>query len=216
MKVFVQQPQFLPWAGFWNKIANADVYVMYAGVQYVRLEYMNRVRFMGRWLNLPVHQTLGDLIRDVRIDPKEVRKIAKTLRQECLNKHMPYRQRLVPLVERMEAWENTSFLSLQTWTFKELAEALGITKLDVITDCAVREGDCLQKLEGVFNEYGLQGCTLLGGQNCRKFEYERIPNVGNVLYQELQAGIDPESIVMRLVRDEHPLEYVQQIAEWRP
>jgi hypothetical protein len=67
--VAIHQPNYLPWLGYFRKIALADVFVFLDDVQFSKNSYTNRVRILGdgraRWLSVPVSVHLGDTIRAV-------------------------------------------------------------------------------------------------------------------------------------------------------
>jgi len=74
VKVAIHQPNFLPWLGFFAKIAQADVWIVLDDAQFSRGSYTNRVRIAGGdggadWLTLPVRRT-GEpqKIADVRLE----------------------------------------------------------------------------------------------------------------------------------------------------
>jgi len=56
--VGIHQPNFLPWLGFFNKVLQADVFVLLDDVQFVKGEVTNRVKLLisgeARWLTCPV------------------------------------------------------------------------------------------------------------------------------------------------------------------
>ena len=56
IKIAAHQPNFIPWAGFWNKLVNSDVFIITAGMQYVRRGFSNRVIMSdnGSWATVPV------------------------------------------------------------------------------------------------------------------------------------------------------------------
>lgn len=66
------QPGYLPWLGFFDQMARVDVFVLYDSVQFDKNGWRNRNRIKSKsgpiWLTVPVHSTLSDLIKDVRID----------------------------------------------------------------------------------------------------------------------------------------------------
>jgi len=68
--VAVHQPNYLPWLGYFHKMAVADVFVFLDNVQFPKHSYTNRVRVLGggkvRWLTVPVAVRLGDPINGVR------------------------------------------------------------------------------------------------------------------------------------------------------
>ncbi|MCM8819267.1 MAG: WbqC family protein [Candidatus Omnitrophica bacterium] len=58
MIVSVHQPQYLPWLGYFHKIANSDCFVFLDCVQYKKREFQNRNRIRTKdgwvWLTVPV------------------------------------------------------------------------------------------------------------------------------------------------------------------
>lgn len=68
--VAIHQPNYLPWLGYFGKIAEADVLVFLDDVQFSKNSYINRTRVLGagkaRWLTVPVSVHLGDPINRVR------------------------------------------------------------------------------------------------------------------------------------------------------
>ena len=74
MIVSVHQPHYLPWLGYFDKIARSDCFVFLDRVQYKRREYQNRnkIRSGDRWTWLTVPVISRGLrvqpIGDVRID----------------------------------------------------------------------------------------------------------------------------------------------------
>lgn len=86
----ILQPGYLPWLGFFDQLARADVFVFYDDVQYDKGGWRNRNRIKTpqgpQWLTVPV-LTRGEqfpAVRDVRINPQEpwAVKHCKTLRQQ--------------------------------------------------------------------------------------------------------------------------------------
>lgn len=74
MLVTIHQPNFLPWLGFFDKMADADLLIVLDHVPFERRGYQNRVRVKGpsggQWLTAPVGSAgrYGEDIRDVRLD----------------------------------------------------------------------------------------------------------------------------------------------------
>lgn len=67
----IHQPQFIPWIGYMNKMAIADVFVFLDDVQYKKNEYQNRNRIRTQqgwvWLTVPVRFKFGDKINETLI-----------------------------------------------------------------------------------------------------------------------------------------------------
>lgn len=70
MIVAIHQPNYLPWLGYFYKIAQADIFVFLDDVQYSKGSFTNRVQILSptgaRWLTIPVKASLGDTICDIR------------------------------------------------------------------------------------------------------------------------------------------------------
>ena len=72
--VVVEQPNYIPWIGYFDLIAQSDVWVWYDDVQYTKRDWRNRNRVAGEgepvWLTIPV-RTRGryeQKILEVEID----------------------------------------------------------------------------------------------------------------------------------------------------
>lgn len=74
MKVAVHQPQYIPWLGYFHKMACVDLFVFLDEVQYKKREFQNRNTIKtpsgAIWLSVPVLTKGKNLqkIKDVRID----------------------------------------------------------------------------------------------------------------------------------------------------
>lgn len=72
--VGIHQPNFLPWLGYFYKMAKCDIFVLLDNVQYTKNSFINRNRIktpQGElWLTVPVRVKgrFGQLIKDVEID----------------------------------------------------------------------------------------------------------------------------------------------------
>jgi hypothetical protein len=64
--VAIHQPNYAPWLGYFNKMAQCDAFVFLDDVQYSRGGYTNRVRIEGGWLTQPIKREFGSLIYDTR------------------------------------------------------------------------------------------------------------------------------------------------------
>lgn len=59
MNVVILQPSYIPWRGYFDQIAKADIFIFYDDVQYDKHGWRNRNRIKshqgGQWLTIPVH-----------------------------------------------------------------------------------------------------------------------------------------------------------------
>lgn len=75
--VVIEQPNYLPWLGYFDLIRQADVWIWYDDVQYTKRDWRNRNRIAAacgaEWLTIPV-KTKGRFaqrICDVELDPSQ-------------------------------------------------------------------------------------------------------------------------------------------------
>ncbi|MGA1867616.1 MAG: WbqC family protein [bacterium] len=68
----IHQPQYMPWIGYMNKIAHADVFVILDTVQYKKNEWQNRNRIKtaagSQWITVPVCYHYPEKILEVKIN----------------------------------------------------------------------------------------------------------------------------------------------------
>jgi WbqC-like protein family len=88
MKAVVLQSNYIPWKGYFDLIACADVFVVYDSVQYTKNDWRNRNRIMTKsgpvWLTLPIATAgrSGQIIKDACLsDLKALPKHLVTLHQ---------------------------------------------------------------------------------------------------------------------------------------
>ncbi len=66
MIVAIHQPNYVPWLGYFAKLAQADIFVFLDDVQFSKNGYTNRVQVLNgdrrHWLTVPVRVSLGDAI----------------------------------------------------------------------------------------------------------------------------------------------------------
>ena len=71
----IHQPQYLPYLGFFHKIAQCDVFVVLDDVQFHRrgLQHRNRIKTSAglQWLTVPVTQGSHQRLNEVRINPTD-------------------------------------------------------------------------------------------------------------------------------------------------
>src|SRR5438552_142576 len=88
MIVTIHQPNFLPWLGFFAKMAGADACVLFDTAQFTKHSFQNRVEIKAsagrQWLTVPVRTggRLGQRTREVEIQDgdRSRDKVLRTLR----------------------------------------------------------------------------------------------------------------------------------------
>ena len=121
MTVAIHQPQYLPWAGYLDKVDRADTFVLLDTVQFKKGEWQNRNRFKTaqgpQWITVPVLHDFGQLLSEVKVDPKQsswVRKHSQALITHYgATQHYEWvSDRLEPLWEQL--WDYLAPLSRAT------------------------------------------------------------------------------------------------------
>ncbi len=69
----IHQPNYLPWLGYFNKMAKSDVFVILDDVQFSVQSWQqrNKIKYINEswmWLSVPVIRNFGQNINDVRIN----------------------------------------------------------------------------------------------------------------------------------------------------
>jgi hypothetical protein len=72
MLVVVDQPNYIPWKGYFDLIHDADLFVFYTDVQYTVRDWRNRNKIVtpngDKWLSVPVGNDIHRLICEVKIN----------------------------------------------------------------------------------------------------------------------------------------------------
>jgi hypothetical protein len=163
MIVAAHQPHYLPWLGYLDKLAKADLFVIMDDLQYEAQNYQNRQRLKLQsgpaWLTVPLERgAQTDLIRDKAIDnsgsPKQHWQRRTWLTIEHSYRRSPYFAKYADAVHDIYARPWLSLLALdlhvlglaRTWfhihTPIVLASALGLAgqKTDRIIDLCKKTG----------------------------------------------------------------------------
>ena len=126
IKLACHQPNYFPWAGYFRKMSEANLFVILDTVPYSKNSYINRVKIRGdKWLTIPIQQKFGQIIRDVRLcdikEPQHQIELIKQAYQDAT--YFDYFSK--PLFRRMSVpWK---FLStLNTSLIMTVARMLGI------------------------------------------------------------------------------------------
>lgn len=72
MIVAIHQPNYLPWLGYFQKIAQSDIFVFLDDVQFTKGGYTNRVHIAESltpgWLPIPARPKLGTSIDMIKVN----------------------------------------------------------------------------------------------------------------------------------------------------
>jgi len=131
MIVSVHQPQYLPWAGYFDKIDQADVFVLLDNVQFKKNEWQNRNRIKTaqgvQWLTVPVRYKFMQLINEVEINNQDHWQHRQEQSIRTNYRRSPFWTVLADLFDELfsRPWQRISELNI--FVVKRLVEILGIT-----------------------------------------------------------------------------------------
>ena len=196
MKVAVHQPQYLPWLGYFDKMDQADCFVVLDDVQFKKNEWQNRNRIKTasgwQWLTVPVLHRFPQLISHVKVN-NAARWSRKHLQALISNySASPFFAVHRPFFEEIYARDWTMLLDLNLATLSYLVEALGIrTKLHLASSLPARDG-ATDRLVAICQALGAD--TYLSGAGGRGYlDVERFEEAGiRVLFQTFQCPLYPQ------------------------
>ena len=115
MKISIMQPTYFPWAGYFNLISQADVFIFLDDVQFEKCSWQNRNRILlggnPLWITVPsIRKDISQKINEIQIDDQKHwrRKHIKTIEQAYAKSL--FRSEVVELVHLIDD-ENINLLS---------------------------------------------------------------------------------------------------------
>jgi hypothetical protein len=203
MLVAIHQPSYLPWLGYLDRMAKADLFIILDHVQFERRNYQNRTQILlegePRWLTVPVVQlSQKERITEKRIDNSEEGSRAwgpthfKTLRYAY--RKAPYFDHYAPrLQEILEArWDRLVDLDMAALEF--LREAFEIRTPLRLSSQMQAEGARSELLLNLCREVS-PDATFLGGLggSRRYLDQDAFARAGiGVQWQVLEHPVYPQ------------------------
>ncbi len=146
------QPQYLPWLGFFDKLDQADVFVLLDDVQFKKNEWQNRNRIKGpagpQWLTVPVRHKFPQSIAEVEVREGEPWRRKHLRALETNYGKAPFfeaeMQLLAELLER--PWTHLAPLNIELT--RRLVERLGIrTDIRMSSELSARRHPTLRLVD---------------------------------------------------------------------
>jgi len=212
MIIAVHQPQYLPWLGYFDKMATADVFVLLDNVQYKKNEWQNRNRIKGasgpQWLTVPVRYKFPQRICEVLVDNHEHWQHRQ--RQALLSNYRkaPFWNEFSLILEEVfqPSWESLSALNIMV--VKRLADILGLaTPIHIASELPPFPDNPDERLIAIAKHF--QADTYLAGSgghnymNLNKFKENGIKilfqSYNHPVYPQLFGGFEPFMSVVDLL-----------------
>jgi hypothetical protein len=226
MKIAINQPYFLPYLGYFQLIAAADLFVAYENVAYTKRSWISRNRLQGKarepyFMSLPtVNATNGTLIRDIHLHdtaPRELAKLIRRIRTDYAKANC-FNEVFVEVEEMLKAAPLSTLAAFNNYCLKWICDVLDIkVKLSL-------ENDDLLVFEGVLREkkghkdfdaksqriFGLAShfganhyLNLAGGRdiyNCNEFMENGLKlsfmEIPNIDYPQFQGSFTPHLSIL--------------------
>lgn len=199
MIVAIHQPNFLPWLGYFHKMARADLFVFLDTAAFAKGSYTNRVQVKTargpQWLTVPVQTSgrLGQPIRavvcDARTDWRS--RVVRTL--ETNYRGCPYYAPLGPWLARAIAEADDSLADLNMRLILEIARQLGIRTPTRRASALGAEGKATDLLVALCRELGAD--TYLSGSGGSKYQDEGAFREAGIrlVYNEFRHPVYPQA-----------------------
>jgi hypothetical protein len=188
MILSIHQPQYMPWIGYFHKIASSDIFVFLDDVQFKKNEWQHRNRIKSskgwQWLSVPSHYRFPQLINEVKVfEGNKWKKDHLNSIKSCYGRAR-YFDNYIDIIEKFynNSWETMGDLCMDS--VKMLVGILGIgTKIEISSKYDI-PGVSSIRLKNIC-EY-LSSSVYLSGIGGRDYLDESVfMDVGiDVIYQE--------------------------------
>ena len=199
MIVSIHQPEHLPWLGFFDKLSQAEIFVLLDNVQYRHKYFQNRNKIRSAdgetWINVPVI-TKGrreQLISEVEIENREPRWREKCLTSITINyRKAPFFQRYSDFFKDLYDREWHLLVDLNEYIIRYIAGELGLdVKLIKASELPVT-GSGEKLILDICRELGatkyISGISGIAGRD-KEYETEFTKEGIEVVYQEFYHPI---------------------------
>lgn len=134
MIITIHQPEHLPWLGFFNKLAKAELFVILDHVQFEKNYFQNRNKIIGtngpQWIGIPVNMKghMNSSIANTEIsllggNLKWKEKYLQTIKQSY-GKH-PFFNEVFPVIEKVFSQQSMMLCDYNIGIIRAFAEKLG-------------------------------------------------------------------------------------------
>jgi len=122
MIISIHQPNFLPWFPFFQKISEADIFVIMGHCQFEKNNFQNRFKINDRWQTLRVKKGNDPIIEKEYINAKED--------WETIKRKLPDHKKTL---QKMDYCISDNLLSTNTRIIKHICQELNITT-EIVSD----------------------------------------------------------------------------------
>ena len=69
MKIAIHQPNFIPWYPFFQKVKEADIFIILTHCQFEKNNYQNRFNVNNQWYTMRVKKGMDNIINKTYVNP---------------------------------------------------------------------------------------------------------------------------------------------------
>lgn len=129
MIIFVHQPEYIPWLGFFDKLARCDTFVIYDNAQFQHGSFHNRNKIRTahgwKWLTIPIMHGHPQTIKDVRISGSDWKQKQLSVIKHNYEK-TPYFKEYFPMIKEAITFNHELLIGLNLHLIKNIAQILNI------------------------------------------------------------------------------------------
>lgn len=194
--VVIHQPHFLPWLGYFNKLANADVFVIQDTLQFRQRYYQNRTLIKNaqgksEWITVPVSVSLNTSICDVEISDVEWKRTKKKLEKTLYYayKHTEYYIEYLPQIwQAIDDDHGHKLLSLNSATLRAILQILALNELSIVHTSQFNvSNDPTQRLIDICYAVGINNMIVGEGEGLQFHDLNKLRDFGiNVIKQNFK------------------------------
>ena len=208
--VGMNQVTFMPWLGYWNRVAYSSVYVDMLDTQYEQHDYYNRSMFKGSWMTLPVFGNYKCKFAEVTFDIRVLPKMVKRISQACAK--APYKSRIEPLLDFITDWDTNHLLLFNVALRDILADIIGLSMNHVIPAIMGEGATTEARLWATLKETVPNMTLYLSGGKGAEYLHKEPPVM--MLYQQMEAKYQGISIIDAIVNEPNPISVVLNSGNW--
>lgn len=163
MIVSIMHPYFFPYIGYFQLIAQSDVFILFDDVQYINRGWVNRNRILRNgepcWLTFPVRKGSSHLAINQRYYQLEQADVERILRRiEAAYRPAPHFATVFPFVEELMNFGDANVAAFNVNLIERIAARLGIRTRFVLSSAMVKD-DSLAGQERVIDMCRRLGAT---------------------------------------------------------
>jgi hypothetical protein len=194
MNIVISQPMFLPWAGLFEQIRLADVFVHYDDVPLPQgRSFISRVQVKGpkgqEWLTVPLVRRSRGLIREVRIDHSEPWKKEHLATFSRLLKPAPHFDEAWALLETIYDYDTQWLSQFNIHALEHIARYLGFAARFAKSSDLAQEGKSSEKLLKLVKHF--HGTCYITGHGAKNYLNHDLFASAGVEVQYMDYRLEP-------------------------